>query len=77
MSPVLAEIADALAVHGLIPRGGFVFGSDEDVPAGPRGEPARAVLLVGNAGAVYWQVFQEWRAKQPVDMRSGTWRIIM
>ena len=68
MPAILAEIADALAVHGLIPRGGFAFGAEEAAPPGPHGEPARAVLLVGNAGAEYWQGFQEWRAWHPADI---------
>ena len=68
MPAILAEIAAALAVHGLILRGGFAFRPDEGAPSGAHGEPARAVLLVGNAGAAYWQRFQEWRAWHPADI---------
>ena len=48
MPAILAEIANALAVHGLIPRSGFAFGAEEGAPSGARGEPSRAVLMVGN-----------------------------
>lgn len=58
-------IAAALAVHGLIPRGGIDFGTDEEAPPGPSGAPARAVLLVGHAGSSIWPAFSAWRATQP------------
>ncbi|HRO14441.1 MAG TPA: hypothetical protein PLL33_05255 [Paracoccus sp. (in: a-proteobacteria)] len=58
-------IASALAAHGLILRGGFDFGAAEDVPLGPEGKPARAVLLVGQAGAAPWPHFQRWRQHRP------------
>ena len=75
MPAILAEIANALAVHGLIPRSGFAFGAEEAAPPGPHGEPARAVLLVGNAGAAYWQEFQEWQAWHPTNIADplDTW----
>lgn len=75
MPVVLAEIADALAVHGLVPRGGFAFEPGETAPEGPSGEAACAVLLVGNAGAAYWHSFKTWRTRQPVDIANplDTW----
>lgn len=70
-----ATIASALAVHGLILRGGFDFADGEDTPAGPSGRPARAVLLVGNAGAAYWRHFSRWRERQPANLENplDTW----
>lgn len=56
--------AAALAPGGLILRGGLNFAPDEPRPPGPGGRPAAAVLLVGNAGAGYWQGFTHWRARQ-------------
>ncbi len=63
-------VASLLAVHGLIPRGGFDFAHGETAPAGPLGAPARAVLLVGHAGGAIWPHFARWRegrSPQPRD----------
>ncbi|TIU32576.1 MAG: 4Fe-4S dicluster domain-containing protein [Mesorhizobium sp.] len=57
-------IAAALAVHGLILRGGFGFSGDEAAPAGASGSAAKSVLLVGQAGAAPWPHFQRWLEKQ-------------
>lgn len=62
------RVAAALAPSGLVPRGGLNFAPDEPRPPGPGGRPAGAVLLVGNAGAGYWQVFTRWRARQPAPL---------
>lgn len=61
------KISAALAAHGLILRGGFDFSPGEAAPPGPSGEPARAVLLVGNAGAAHWPHFSRWRETQRPD----------
>lgn len=62
------HVAQALAAHGLISRGGFDFADDDDRPAGPSGRPARSVLLVGSGGAGWWPHFQAWRWE---DRRDG------
>ncbi|MEO9337940.1 hypothetical protein ABFT80_10905 [Mesorhizobium sp. SB112] len=61
-------ISGALAAHGLILRGGLNF-SANDYP------PAKAVLLVGNAGASYWPHFSRWCETQPRDLNNplDTW----
>ena len=61
----LAVLEADLARHGLIPRGGFNFADDEAAPAGVSQERARAVVLVGQAGAAPWARFLAWRARQP------------
>jgi len=61
-------IAEALAGHGLLLRGGFVFEPGEEAPVGASGAPARAVLLVGHAGGSIWPGFRLWREAQPADM---------
>lgn len=68
-------IADALAAHGLVLRGGFNFDPDDQAPIGPAGTPARAAMLIGNAGASCWRHFQAWRASQPRDLANplDTW----
>jgi ferredoxin len=66
--PVIPAIGEALAVNGLILRGGFVFGPAEAAPAGPSGTPARSVLLVGQAGSAPWPHFLAWQARQPHDL---------
>ena len=76
MSPrLLEEISAALGEHGLIQRGGLVFGAGEKAPPGPSGSPARSVLLVGQAGAAPWPRFSRWREQQPADLENplDTW----
>jgi ferredoxin len=64
-----------LARHGLIVRGGFVFAAGQAAPPGPSGRAAKAVLLVGQAGAAPWPHFQRWREKQPEGLANplDTW----
>ena len=57
------RIASALLANGLIRRGGFNFAPGETPPLGPSGAPAKAVLLVGQAGAAPWPHFMRWREK--------------
>jgi hypothetical protein len=64
----LDKISAALAVQGLIQRGGFVFGDSDAAPDGPAGRAARSVLLVGQAGAAPWPHFRRWRERQPASL---------
>lgn len=76
MSADLIERARAaLAPSGLILRGGLNFAPGEERPVGPGGAPARAVVLVGNAGAGYWRHFSCWRAGQAASVANplDTW----
>ncbi|MGC4026955.1 MAG: 4Fe-4S dicluster domain-containing protein [Mesorhizobium sp.] len=63
----------SLERQGLSLRGGFNFDKGEDAPIGASGQPAKAVLLVGNVGASFWAHFQRWytaqagRTKNPLD----------
>ena len=50
-------IAESLAEHGLLLRGGFRPGPDDGVPDLPDGRPAGALLMVGNAGPDMWRAF--------------------
>ena len=72
---ILERIAVALEAYGLILRGGFNFTAGEVAPAGPSGVPARAVLLIGQAGAAPWPHFMAWRQEQPADIADplDTW----
>ena len=72
---LLRQITEALAVHGLIPRGGFAFKAGEAAPDGPSGKPARFVLLVGHGGGTLWPHFSAWRETQPADLKNplDTW----
>ncbi len=67
-APDLAWIARKLAEHGLSLRSGFNFDAGEDAPA-------RAVILVGHAGAAYWPHFQTWLAEQSTTLADplDTW----
>jgi hypothetical protein len=73
--PDLADISAALLPHGLILRGGVNFDADEEVPSGPSGAPAKAVLLVGQGGAAPWPHFSKWRKGKPADLANplDTW----
>lgn len=64
-----AGLSTALAANGLIPRGGFNFGRDES-PSDLGPAPARAVVLVGQAGAAAWRHFSQWRRDQPADTEN-------
>ena len=68
-------IAEALAAHGLIPRGAIRFGPDDAPPPGLAGTPAKSVLLVGQAGAAPWASFSAWRKSQPAALADplDTW----
>jgi ferredoxin len=63
-------IEEALAAHGLIVRGGFNFTEAEAAPASIAGEPAKAVLLVGQAGVAPWPHFMRWRQGKPDDLAN-------
>jgi hypothetical protein len=52
-SAILTELAEALAEHGLILRGGFHPGAEEPALAG-----VGTVVLVGNAGSAMWRAFR-------------------
>lgn len=67
-APVLDTISVGLAAHGLMLRGGFVFGAEENAPPGPSGGPARTVILVGQAGASPWPHFTAWWDSRPAAM---------
>lgn len=62
---MIQQIEEDLNQHVLICRGGFNFSADEDAPPGMTGAPARAVLLIGNAGAAFWPGFEAWRRAKP------------
>lgn len=68
-------LAEGLAPFGLFLRGGFVFGDDDDAPAGPDGKPARSLLLVGNVGGSLWPAFSAWSAEEgrTVDHPLDAW----
>ena len=71
----MTGLAAALAEHGMIPRGGFVFAEDEAAPPGPSGGPARGVVLIGHGGGSIWPHFSAWLAEQgePPDDPLDRW----
>lgn len=64
--PRLDDAAASLARHGLSLRGTF-NPADREAPPGPSGQPARSVLLIGNAGGAFWSHFDAWRRQQAAD----------
>lgn len=71
----ITDLSDALAGYGLLLRGGFNFGASEHDAPLIGGRPAKAVLLVGQAGISAWPHFQAWRKRQPADLANplDTW----
>jgi hypothetical protein len=70
-SAILTELAEALAGHGLILRGGFHPGSDETELAG-----VGTVLLIGNAGPAMWRAFEPHIDGAPNPLDRWTRRVI-
>lgn len=60
MKTLPANIDRALARSGLQVRGGFNFTAGETAPEGPRGRPAKSVLLAGHGGGWFWRFFRQW-----------------
>jgi len=56
---LFTTIVETLAGTGLIYRGGFHPGSDDDVPRLQDGKQAGTVLLIGNAGPAMWRAFTD------------------
>ena len=67
---IAQDVSDLLSANGLIPRGGFNFGPDDETSAGPSCAPARSVLLVGHAGPSIWPHFTRWREQQTADLKN-------
>ncbi|MBA8878591.1 4Fe-4S dicluster domain-containing protein [Phyllobacterium myrsinacearum] len=61
IDPIIDQITAALEPHGLVPRGGFVFGPDDDAPRLSHGAAACSVVLVGHFGSSIWPPFTQWR----------------
>lgn len=74
MSPPLpARLAELLAPHGLVTRGGFNPDAGDGVPPGPRGEPAGTLVLIGTVGGRHWSAFQCARPHLPADHPLDAW----
>ncbi len=65
------RLCQALAIHGLIPRGGFRPREDDGL-----GPDAGSVLLVGNAGATMWEAFSAARGGEKDPMNAWSRRVI-
>ncbi|MBX3568578.1 MAG: 4Fe-4S dicluster domain-containing protein [Rhizobiaceae bacterium] len=65
-----AEMAEGLAAHGLLLRGGLAFDTGEGAPEGPGDIPACSVLLVGQAGGAAWLHFLGWKRSQPATLAN-------
>ncbi|PRD58052.1 4Fe-4S dicluster domain-containing protein [Phyllobacterium myrsinacearum] len=59
--PLLDQITAALEPHGLVPRGGFVFGPGEAAPCLRHDAAARSIVLAGHFGSSIWPHFTRWR----------------
>ncbi|RDD61211.1 4Fe-4S dicluster domain-containing protein [Ferruginivarius sediminum] len=75
----IAAIAEAVAAHGLLLRGGFHPEGAVDAPALDDGRTPGTLLLVGNAGPAMWRVFSasaEAADGQPHPMDRWSRRVI-
>ncbi len=54
------DIKKSLSHHGLISRGFLNFDAGDAAPVAVSGEPAKSLMLVGQAGAPNWPTFQAW-----------------
>lgn len=74
MTDVVTRVAELAAADGLLLRGGFHPEAGDGVPPLDSGEPARTVLMLGNAGPGLWQHFSTSRefgtAGSPLDRWS-------
>lgn len=68
---LLEEIQDTLTPHGLMVRGGFAPATEDGAPPG-----ARALLLIGNAGAALWRTFAAHARDGPEALDSWTVRTV-
>jgi ferredoxin len=72
MPPVsFSDIETAIAAAGFIPRGGFHPGPIDAVPNDPK-----TVILLGNAGAAFWQAFMRERRDEQSPLDAWTERTI-
>lgn len=65
------RLCQSLAIHGLIPRGGFHPREDDGL-----GPDAGSVVLVGNAGATMWEAFSAARGGEKDPMNAWSRRVI-
>ena len=71
----IASLADR---HGLVIRGGFPVRQDDEVPPVGDGNPARTLILFGNAGSSIWEAFSssaEYADGQPDPLDRWSERI--
>jgi len=72
----LADLTDALAAHGLIPRGAFHPDPEDGVPPGADGAPARTLVPVGHAGPAMWAAFAAARTDGPDPLDVWSRRVL-
>lgn len=66
------DVVDAVEPTGMIVRGGFVAGPDDDLPAAPDGRPTRTVLVIGNVGGAMWPRFRRDETDVPDPLDAWT-----
>ena len=73
------QLAESLATQGMALRGGFTVGVADGVPDIAPGQPAHALLLVGNIGGAMWPAFaaaEEIAGPDPDPLDRWTKRVI-
>lgn len=77
MAPVsYGELAARLAGEGLVLRGGFHFGAEEDVPRRNGAAESGTLLLVGVIGGGTWQYFARSRPADADPLDAWTKRLV-
>ena len=73
---VYADVEAAVAGTGMLARGAFTVGPDDDVPDVSDGVPARSVVMVGNTGGTMWERFVLERRDEPDPLDAWTRRTL-
>lgn len=75
----MSRIGNALATHGLTILGVAEARADDGLPEAAPGEPARSIVLAGNAGSAFWPDFTgspEYADGQPHPLNRWSARVL-
>lgn len=76
MRPSWSALAEAVAVHGLALRGGFVPAVQDGVPEVAEAQSTKTAVLVGNAGADLWPHFAPYSDRGRDALDRWTQRVV-
>lgn len=68
--PEFLLLGERLRTFGLVVRGGFDVETEDRELLDRLGKKAESIILVGNAGGVFWPIFDRWREDQPAKLEN-------